>query len=1139
MALSRSRLSSFGRAVAARGPWFGLWALGALAVGCADEAPSAGGSAAGFSQGGAVGSDTSAGGSSGGGGDSSASSDASSGWSNDSGTGASDAAAEETSAPWAWDAATAADTAVADVGGLWGADAAEAGGGFEPSDDSAAAADAAAADLPAATPGDVDGNTLQVWSQQVDSAQFAQVVSGSKKLQLVDLRVTVQVEGLRVRTLVDHIYKNPHPNVTEATFRYALPADSSVSYYAMFAGEPNATPQFFGPKSPLLGKDDEQVAAAAPEEVGLNADPDHWGKLMEAKVAEQVKATVAYETEIAKKIDPALGEVVGANTFQAKVYPIPANGYNRVLIAYEQTLPRVPTGLRYTFALPKADPNKPQALAGTFQFTMLAKASGVASQKWIGTVEGGASEKSSKSATVTKLEFKGASPGGMLAWDFQAAQGSAEADVLTGTDPTVGGSTYALVRIQPKLDDLAKTKAYAKRAVVVLDTSRSENLRFNSEVALFKAILEASPATEQFNIVTFDAGARWLQSDWFANTAQGRQAALNALDNVILEGSTDFSAALRALAKPPVAPPADKALDVFVLSDGDVNWGDTTLSSLWARYLAETPWQARFFSYRIGIGPDNTALYQTLAQSGGAVFNCQGGLVTGCATAHQGAGMLIQSVGLLPSGGAPAALADVVVSGRQATLFAGASLLLAARVKTAGSAKVVVQGTVPGQGSKTVEIPVELAPTGQLAARAWAEIVVAQLLDTHDAKLEKYALALSQHFKIASALSSFLVLEGDAAYKKYGITEELGALGSKDAETMIAASLKAAGAAWTSWHQIAQVIDLFSLWNQNGNPKALQDLKVKVQSLVPDSELQVPEATLQIPLYYAKDAPEDYVKLAKQTTVDFSNPKPWVDEADRRRNLGQTGAAVRALSTTVENKATDAEVARLAGYRLKAWGEGQSAAGLFLGVLKKRPFEPQSYRDLAGSVQGSRPMLAALLYEAVMLGQWQPKFLSLKTVVGEEYALAITDALTAGVKPDAAAFLKDRMAKWNLQAPKGKLRVTITWNTDATDIDLWVTDPLGVKCFYSNKTLQSGGKLLDDLTGGYGPERFQADKVITGKYLIQAHYFGSSAVQGVPETFVSAVILTDIGLPTQNTQYSNVVLKAKNDVATLAEVYFK
>ena len=54
------------------------------------------------------------------------------------------------------------------------------------------------------------------------------------------------------------------------------------------------------------------------------------------------------------------------------------------------------------------------------------------------------------------------------------------------------------------------------------------------------------------------------------------------------------------------------------------------------------------------------------------------------------------------------------------------------------------------------------------------------------------------------------------------------------------------------------------------------------------------------------------------------------------------------------------------------------------------------------------------------------------------------------------------------------LRVTISWNTDATDVDLWVIEPDNTKCYYPNRVTKNGGELTEDMTQGYGPERFQA-----------------------------------------------------------------
>ena len=522
-----------------------------------------------------------------------------------------------------------------------------------------------------------------------------------------------------------------------------------------------------------------------------------------------------------------------------------------------------------------------------------------------------------------------------------------------------------------------------------------------------------------------------------------------------------------------------------------------------------------------------------------ALFNCEGGdPVLACATAHQGAGMHIESVQVVAEGSDGAQLADLVVAGRQSTLFAGGSLLLAGRVTKPGLAKVVVSGSVPGIGAKTLEFPVNLVAKGQLAPRAWAEIAIALLVDAHDSKLEKLTLALSQHFRVASAVASFLVLESEAAYAKYNIADESKALADADLSALLALAGQTAAKAWTTWNRLDAVLQNFkdtSLLAQVDGGK----LYAQLVALVPPSELELPDSTTPIPLVKAGDVPIEYLALTKQAQVDAFDPLPWFQEADRRRTLGQTGGAIRALSTPVENRAGDPEYARLVGYQLKAWNEGALAAGALLGVLEKRPFEPQSYRDLAGAVAGSRPVVTAMLYEAALAGNWNPKFKSLKTVIGEEYALFISNVLASSPKAALASFLSDRLQALKLTPPTGKLRVTLTWNVDATDIDLWVTDPLGEKCYYSHKTLKSGGQLLDDLTGGYGPERFEAKATIPGKYVIQAHYYGKAGVQQQPMVFVNATIQTQVGQPDQTLEGATGVLKQVGQVVTLGEVWFK
>ncbi len=1082
--------------------WIAIFALIAWASGCSDTGSSSGANATGWS----TTTDTSAGG------DTAMADLASGGWSTAKDTttwGGMDTSAADSSGTWNY----GPDTSVAQDSVSWDA----------------------SADMGAAVPSEAE-QTAQVWNQLVEAASFAQVsIGGQGKLELVDVRVTVQIEGLRARTLVDHIYRNPTSQTVQGTFRYNLPPDSSVSYYAMFAGQPKVTPQFFGPGDPLLGKDDESVATTSAEDTANFADQSQWGTLHEAKIAGQVQATQAYEGEIAKKIDPALGEVVGANTFEAKVYPIAANGYNRVLIAYEQTLPRVKGKLRYTYAVPKTDLASKSGQVKHFEFTSVTKKDANGAVTWVGNLDS-VVNKDSKTASVAKVALDGPLAGGVLAWDLATA--ATEVDVLTGTDPTTGHG-YSHIRLQPILDELTSGDNYSPRAVFLLDTSRSEHQRFASSMKLLEGVLAQSPKITEFQIITFDVGARWLGAAWLPNTPEGRQAAKNALDGLVLEGATDFGAALRALTKPPMPLPADKTLDVFVLSDGSLNWGDVGLSSLLGRYQSETPWQARFFSYRIGVGSENSALYQALVQSSGAVFNCEGGdPVLACATAHHGAGLHIDSVQVVGDGALGAQLADLVVAGRQATLFSGGSLQLAARVTKFGPAKVIVSGTVPGLGAKTLEFAVDLQPKGQLAPRAWAEIAVALLADAHDPKLEKLTLALSQHFRVASAAASFLVLESEAAYAKYNIVDESKALADADLSALLGLADKVAAQAWTTWNRLDAVLQNYKSTSKLAELNGGQ-FYAQLQALAPQGELQLPDSTTPIPLVKAGEVPASYLALTKQAQVDAFDPLPWFQEADARRTAGKTGAAIRALSTPVENLSGDPEYARLIGYQLKAWDEGPLAAGILLNVLEKRPFEPQSYRDLAGAIGLSRPVVTAMLYEAALAGTWDNKFKSLKTVIGEEYALFAASVLASGAKPAISNFLTQRMSELYLLAPTGQLRVTLTWNVDATDIDLWVTDPLGEKCYYSHKILKSGGQLLDDLTGGYGPERFEAKQVIPGKYLIQASYYDSTSVQQNPLIFINATIQTHLGQPDQTTQGVTAVLKTKKQVVTLGEVWFK
>ena len=287
-----------------------------------------------------------------------------------------------------------------------------------------------------------------------------------------------------------------------------------------------------------------------------------------------------------------------------------------------------------------------------------------------------------------------------------------------------------------------------------------------------------------------------------------------------------------------------------------------------------------------------------------------------------------------------------------------------------------------------------------------------------------------------------------------------------------------------------------------------------------------------------KSVPVPYLDALVSTNLDLV--LPFTDEGERRRGqLSDVPSAIRALSTSVERNPGSDELSRLAAYRLAAWGQLESAGELLFAVLMRRPFEPQSWRDLANTISATRPGLAMVLYEAALAGQWDAKWKTLKTVIREEYALFAHSFLAQHPTHAIVPTLKKRVQTLGLQNLTGDLRVTVTWNTNATDIDLWITAPNGEKCWYKHKQLSTGGALLDDLTQGYGPERFQVTKAMPGDWKIEVHYFANNGNKLAAETWVDVTIAQDLGTNVPSINHYSVVLKKKNDLALVETVTFK
>jgi len=116
-------------------------------------------------------------------------------------------------------------------------------------------------------------------------------------LEKYDLRVAI--DGPLSLTEMEMVFRNPQARRMEGRFLYLLPPGATISRFA--------------------------------KEVD--------GRLMEGEVVERLRAQAVYTEILQSMRDPALLELDQGNRFSARVFPIPANGTVRLLLAYSQRIP--------------------------------------------------------------------------------------------------------------------------------------------------------------------------------------------------------------------------------------------------------------------------------------------------------------------------------------------------------------------------------------------------------------------------------------------------------------------------------------------------------------------------------------------------------------------------------------------------------------------------------------------------------------------------------------------------------------------------------------------------------------------------------------------------------------------------------
>jgi Flp pilus assembly protein CpaB len=925
---------------------------------------------------------------------------------------------------------------------------------------------------------------VPLMERAVEAPRLGKVVFRNEKgefqpLPIRALRTVVYIEGPRARTVVDFVVQNPFDRVLEGSLRYPLPQDASPAWFGSFQGVVPFDPQALA-KNPklVLPPLTNELAASASIDALTSVAPSasaNWQACRPARVVEQKKAAQTYERVVRRRIDPALVEWAGANEFEARVYPIAAKSLKRVVLVYEQTLSSDGAFLHYAFPMPEravpefearllVDPSKSSVAALT-----------VSGEDRLSAFAG-----KTGAFSIASLDLSGKTFKSDLRLALKPAAPSAQF-LVGGNDAALPGH-FVYGRLVAQVPTVAQSTPTGD-ALFLLDTSLSEDgdrARLAGE--MLQQVLERDSTITRFNVLLFDIRGHWLFPDGLRdNTPAARQATLDQLRTLTREGATSFESALQVMEATPWLPSGATA---FLLSDGQLTWGERAPARLLARHprAAALTW----VTYRFGDGAVNRALFDALTARKGQIVTClSASQVPIAALAHRQPALRVDSVRV-----DGVKLHDFVVRGSPPSLAPGQEFEIAGRVLggQGPSGEIVVEGTLDG---KPLNLRWPFSSTGNdmLAGRAWAELHAERLLALQSPSLDRLIIALSQHFGMTNRLASLLVLETDAEYTQYDVQKvqvsvsELEAL----ARSTLARAIDVPPGLETSALSASAKDFLAQL--PNGAPgDALANLSLK-PTAGGDVRAQA-EATFRAARSKSKEALLPFHALSRA-----------------RRQAGDLLGAARALSGVVELRPEDPEALRLAGFVLLADGLPQPAAELFGHLRATRSFEVQTYLEEAlALIELGRIADAARNYELVLARTWERHAEAVDAA--REHYVQWLRRLLGGTTLNATErqAVRRRIDSLGAVATKVDLQVTLQWNVDDVDIDLWVTGPEGERTWYQQSDTKSGGHLFWDDTTGYGPELFQQARAHAGTYVAEVHYFGNNSEQWAIPSIVLGIL---------------------------------
>jgi Ca-activated chloride channel family protein len=313
-----------------------------------------------------------------------------------------------------------------------------------------------------------------------------------------------------------------------------------------------------------------------------------------AKLLPKAEAKTVYRSIVSKLKDPALLEFAGFNLVRSSVFPVAANGKQRVRVIYEHILPA--DGNRVDYVLPRSESFEATATPWKIVVRVQSKSaiSAVYSPSHQVAVERAAPEYALvRVAGENKLEP------GPFRLSYLVEGNGLTASLLAYPDPRIGGGYFLLLAGVPA-GARATGPSIKREVTLVIDRSGSmqgEKMEQVRSAAL--QVVEGLEEGEAFNIIDYsDSVARFATSPVIKSKETMGQAR-TYIRRLRAEGSTNIHDALvEAMRQPNTA--RMLPLTIF-LTDGLPTAGETRETAIRNAVVAANTHQRRIFTFGVGF----------------------------------------------------------------------------------------------------------------------------------------------------------------------------------------------------------------------------------------------------------------------------------------------------------------------------------------------------------------------------------------------------------------------------------------------------------------------------------------------------------------------------------------------------------